>query len=165
MKAYDIGIMSIQETHLTTTYANYHLCLYVPRNRTYQWRDGKTAYTLYYSGRQGEGRTGVGIAVMEDKKYFTPVSDRLCIPINKITGINRDIIMIISYAIRLPNGEKHPELRNNFYNTLEYLIKLVNNITILFVEGDFNAETGSGCYACPVNMGRFRKGELSTNRD
>lgn len=48
MRAYNIRIMAIQKTHVTTSD--------VEQIRT---TDGKTAYTLYYSGRLGDGNTGV----------------------------------------------------------------------------------------------------------
>lgn len=61
---------------------------------------------------------------------FTPVSDRLCMARSKITILNRDIVLINSNAPTLPNSEKQPKIRENFYNTLETLIKLVGSKNI-----------------------------------
>ncbi len=55
----------------------------------------------------------------------------------------RKYVVINAYAHTLPNSEKYPERREQFYQDLENAINLVSKRNILILGGDFNVKTGS----------------------
>ena len=107
----------------------------------------KKNFVLYYSGSQKKkGQAGTGFFVK--KKYqntvidFEPYNERLCklriqSKYNKLTLIN-------TYA---PTEEKSTEMKEQFYEDLQNLIKKVPKSDTVIVLGDFNAQVGKEeCY-------------------
>lgn len=82
--------------------------------------DGKSSTTNHTTTNQEkECNIGVGIAANKNlQTSLTPMSDRVCVSRCDNTGVNRDIAMINSYASRLPNNEKRPELRGELFDEL-----------------------------------------------
>lgn len=153
MYAYDLEMLAVQETHTTTE-----------GPETIETSDRKSKYILHISDKEGMSRAAVGIIVKSSaKECFTPVSERLCMCSIEIHKPRRKVVMICAYAPTLPNSEKNPETREEFYNDLESLIKMVRRKDILLVASDFNAQTGSGYHQFSTNMGKFGKGALNTN--
>ena len=60
-------------------------------------------------------------------------------------------------------SKKQPEIRENFYNTLESVISKESKGTILIIAGDFNAKTGQGHEEYPKVIGSHGKGEVNEN--
>ena len=76
----------------------------------------------------------------------------------------RELTLISTYAHTLSNSEKHPELRERYYEELDTLINKTNNHqSLLVVAGDFNAKTGSAYKQYPENLGNFGKGQITIN--
>ena len=70
----------------------------------------------------------------------------------------RELTFISTYAHTLcSNSEKHPELRERYYEELDTLINNTNNRSFLVVAGDFNAKTSSANKQYPENLGNFGK--------
>ena len=56
---------------------------------------------------------------------------------------NYTINLINAYAPTLPVSEDNPEIRDQFYDELESVIRCVSNRDYLIITGDFNAKTRS----------------------
>ena len=154
MKQYQLDMMAIQETHLDQTDTD-----------TITTTDGTSTYTLHLSGKEGERRTGVGIVVRRNiDTTFTPISDRICMCKTTIPKMNRNIVFICAYAPTLPVSESTPGVREAFYQQLESVINKVSNMILLYIGGDFNAQTGiRGNNQFKENMGKYSKGQLNSN--
>lgn len=68
--------------------------------------------------------------------------------------------MISAYAPTIPISEKNSVIKEDFYNELESLTKLVPKRNTLIIAEDFNSQTGS---AYDRYMGTFGKGEVNSN--
>lgn len=153
MRKYNIDMMAIQETHLTTT------DIY-----SIETTDGRRRYTVYLSGRTGEGNNGVGIITRGNMSVkFKSISDRICLCETNIKSINRKVVLMCAYAPTLPNSEKNPQCRENFYQQLDSILNTISKRSILIIAGDFNAQVGTGYHTFRANMGPYGKGRLNSN--
>ena len=121
---------------------------------------------LYHSkASENNSTTRAGTAIMVRKGTnitFKAISDRICQMKTKISN-NYTINLINAYAPTLHVSEDNPEIRDQFYDELESVIRCVSNRDYLIVTGDFNAKTGSAWTAYQENMGKYGKGELNSN--
>ena len=67
------------------------------------------------------------------------------------------------YAHTLETAEQNPELREEFYDTLEGFISAIPNRHEVILAEDFNAKTGSAYADFSTVMGKFGKGEANTS--
>ena len=120
-KQNDLHILGLSETHvLDTELINYN------------------KYTMYLC--KGTSHHGVGIVVDQSlNPTFKQLSERICQC--EIQLVDRKLVAIVAYAPTLSQSEKHPELRDDFYQQLDSAISKVANIHALVVMGDFNAKT------------------------
>ena len=150
---YQMDALTIQETHMKG-YGAITLTSSTGKN-----------YLLYYSGNETKSRNGVGIMIPSTKNVdFTPINDRMCQITTKIN--NDQILHIISaYAPTLESSEKNPEVRENFYNDLDSVIKKHKSRHITIIAGDFNAKTGSAKNEkmYHLTIGKYGKGEINNN--
>ena len=160
MKSYNLDILAIQETHVNTD-----------EPETIKSLDGKSQYMLYHSyvdsqktnGKGQVERAGVAIAVREGSKAtFTPVSNRLC-QLQMKQDNNMTITVINAYAPTLPVSEESPEVREQFYDQLESLVRKVKRKDYLIIAGDFNAKTGDVWRQYSRSIGKYGKGKCNSN--
>ena len=60
-------------------------------------------------------------------------------------------------------AEQNPELREEFYNTLEGFVSDIPSRHEVILAGDFNAKTGSAYVDFSTVMGKFGKGEANNS--
>ena len=89
------------------------------------------------------------------------MSDRICYLSTYIN--NRQYYVINLHAPTLPTSEKTPSIRQDFYEKLDILLHNIPNRAILYLAGDFSAETGSGHTTHPAIVGRYGKGQTNCN--
>ena len=89
------------------------------------------------------------------------MSDRICYLSTYIN--NRQYYVINVHAPTLPTSEKTPSIRQDFYEKLDILLHNIPNRAILYLAGDFSAETGSGHTTHPAIVGRYGKGQTNCN--
>ena len=105
---------------------------------------------------------GAGIIVRTGYKVnFKVNTDRIC----RLTihSENKNYAIISAYAPTLPVCEKKPEERKKFYKDLDCVINEISKRTIIFIAGDFNAQTGSAHETHPHIVGKHGKGILNSN--
>ena len=112
-------------------------------------------YKLFYSGLDENSKNrsiaGVGIIIRGNTGgEFVHVSERICFLNFKRNEMKYTVIS--AYAHTNPTSDKNPEMRQEFYETLETIINLVSNSTCLIIGGDFNAKTGSSFEQYRCNM-------------
>ena len=153
VRAYHLDALAVTETHLAAEgikqikSTNGHI------------------YNFYNAGITDNNRSvgGVGIVIpLDTNAYFKRYSDRICSATINLPD-NRKLLIISALAPTLPNSEKNPEKRENFYQELENVINGTSKRTILIIAGDFNAKTGTGYTQYSTNMGKHGKGELNNN--
>ena len=98
----------------------------------------RNKYKMFYSGKMeesfGKNSAGVGIIVKENLDCtFTSVNDRICFIKCKIKNVNH--LIISAYAHTLPNSEKKPEDRAEFYEKLDSIINYESNSTQILIGG------------------------------
>jgi exonuclease III len=139
MVEYKVAILAVQETHLQGEGVI---------NLTSE--TGNT-FNLYYSGcdstktGDGGGRNNHGVGIITSNELnakFTSISQRICMI--KYKQENTDYIVLSVYAPTLPQSEKTPEKRDQFYEELDKVINSISNRAIIIIGGDLNAKTGSG---------------------
>jgi hypothetical protein len=111
---------------------------------------------------------GVGKIVEQVfKPQFKSISDRICLMTTRLAvdenRKKRELFFISTYAHTLSNSETNPEIRDRFYEELDYTIKHISNRSLLVVAVDFNANTGSAWKQYPDNLGIYGKGEVNSN--
>ena len=118
----------------------------------------------YVSGKEKNTRYGVGMVVKTSVKAdFTAINDRICkIQIETETS-NQKIIIISAYAPTEEVSKRNSQLREQFYDTLEQVIRSISVNDLLVIGGDFNAKTGTGYNQYRRNMGKYGKGKISDN--
>ncbi len=94
-------------------------------------------------------------------QVFKQLSARVCR--SDVELRNRKLVLIVAYAPTLTKSEKHPDIREEFYQQLDSEINKVSNRHVLLVVGDFNAKTGSGWRDFPEVVGHFGKGHVNSN--
>ena len=117
---------------------------------------------LHYSGHATDSINGVGIILDTNKlAHFKPISDRICQIETKINN-NQQLTLISAYAPTLEKSEKNPDVRDNFYNSLNSVVTAVKRRNFLIVAGDYNAKTGSAFKSelYSANLGKYGKGSL-----
>ena len=156
LQKYHVQVLAIQETHLPGSGA-----------LELKTSDGKNTYDLFYTGEEENKYHGVGIVVEQTlKPQFKTITDRICLMKTQLlVGENkeRELTFISTYAHTLSNSEKHPELRERYYEELDTLINNTSNRSLLVVAGDFNAKTSSAYKQYPENLGTFGKGQVNSN--
>lgn len=68
--------------------------------------------------------------------------DRICMGKLSAPKLNRNIVIICAYAPSLPVSESKPGVKGEFYQQLESVINTVSNRSLLYIAGEFNAQTG-----------------------
>ena len=68
-----------------------------------------------------------------------------------------------TYAPTLVQSERNPEIRQEYYESLQSAIKEISNRKILIIGGDMNAKTGTGKEFYPDAMGHHGKGEMNSS--
>ena len=141
--------MAVTETHTN-------------ENNVEEYTIGNSKYIFFYSGTTEERKAGTGIIVQQDlKPTFKEINNRISQA--KIEIDNRKLHIISAYAPTLPKSEKHPEIRDKFYEQLEGIINKIPRRDLVVVLGDFNAKTGSGWKDYPECMGQYGKGQINEN--
>lgn len=145
MRAYDIDILAIQETHISSD-----------EPETVNTLDNKTKYTLYHpseDGGKGAKHSGTAIAL----------TNRICMMRTKIDN-DQPLTLINAYAPTLPVSEANSKVREEFYETPESVVRRVSKRDYLIVTEDFNAKTGDGWKKNHYrSMGRYGKGKMNSN--
>jgi len=124
----------------------------------------------YYRCKCTNSHHGVGFFI--NSKYnckLKPVSNRLAlltVYINYGKDINKfkPIHIINAYAPTLETTKSKPQETEQFYNSLEQLIKSVNSKETIIC-GDFNAKTGGSYNQYPQNIGKYGSGKTNENGD
>ena len=123
--------------------------------------DKGNIYNLYTSHCDNKYH-GVGFVVSDRLNVkFNPVNNRLCYLILK--SDEETTYVINAYAPTLPNSEKNPLVRDNFYDELQSVLELCKQKDMIFICGDFNAKTGSEFENYPDVMGKFGRGKANSN--
>ena len=99
------------------------------------------------------------------KKNLNPKFDRITgrICTAEIDLKNTKLIFISVYAHTSEKADKNPEIRDDFYDTLEGIINNIPKRHEVILAGDFNAKTGSAYKDFKTTMGRSGKGEANNS--
>ena len=144
---YDIDILAIPETHIKDEFNNFNICEYV-------------LYTV--NSENSKNTHGTGILIKKIlKPKFERISERICTA--EIQLKHCKLLFISAYAHTSEKAEKNPELREDFYTTLESIIRKIPTRDEIIVAGDFNAKTGSGYKNFKENMGQYGKGQINSS--
>lgn len=123
IKKYDMGIVALQETHLT----GYGI----------QEVDD---HILFKSGSQSR-RFGTGFIVGPELKEtvmkFQNISDRICGI--RLRGQEKNLYILNIHA---PTEEKEEEVKNEFYEEMDRIIDKIPKRDVIIVVGDANAKVG-----------------------
>ena len=93
--------------------------------------DKGNIYNLYTSHCDNKYH-GVGFVVSDRLNVkFNPVNNRLCYLILK--SDEETTYVINAYAPTLPNSEKNPLVRDNFYDELQSVLELCKQKDIIFI--------------------------------
>ena len=153
---YDLQACGVQETHLKhQNNLGFEDISASISNRTRK-------YKFFYTGEDDNKYHGVGLLVNSElNPTFKRVSNRICYA--QIQLKNRNLYIVSAYAPTLSVSEKHPHLREQFYDELDSTVRLFSSRHLVVVLGDFNAKTGSGFLEFPDHMGMFGKGLLNSS--
>ena len=125
---YKIDVFVIQETHMKETGVEIITS-----------SSGKKYY-FHFSGHKTKSINGVGIITSVNSNVeFKPISDRLCQITTKINNYCK-MIIISAYAPTEESCIKTPSLRENFYNTLDSVLKNIKSTDIVIIGGTFNSK-------------------------
>ena len=153
---YRLDAISIQETKIKDT-----------TTEKFTTQDGKKTY-IFHTAKTSNHYSGTGFLVDEDLGCsFTEVNDRICyikFSINK-----RPYYVVNAYAPTNPVSNciktQGPEKRQDFYDALEELTQNFPNRAVYYIDGDFNAKTGTGHETYPEVIGKYGKGKLSESEN
>lgn len=154
---YKIDILCLQETHDRESGLEE-----IISNTT-----GKR-YHLYKSGNNKKSNNGVAFLVNESRNIsFLPINDRICKLTTTISNQTHNLVVICCYAPTLENSTKNPELRDNFYDQLDSVIRKINSRDALIIGGDFNAICGKNTTKdfpeYRGTIGKYGKGTINDN--
>jgi len=102
----------------------------------------KKVYLFYYSGtKEKTGQAGTGFLLMKKiQKHiinFELHNERLCKL--RVKGKYNNITLINAYA---PTEDKTEEIREQFYDDLQYMVDKVRKSDLIIILGDANAKLG-----------------------
>ena len=89
------------------------------------------------------------------------MNDRICTADINLKDHKAKIISV--YAHTLKTSEENPELREDFYETIESIIDKTPKRDVIILAGDFNAKTGGGWNDFKDNMGKYGKGLINNS--
>ena len=105
---------------------------------------------------------GTGILIKKSlNPKFTRLTGRICVA--EIEMNDTKLFFISAYSHTSEKSEKNPELREEFYDTLEGFISTIPSRQEVILAGDFNAKTGSAYEDFCTVMGKFGKGEANNS--
>ena len=105
---------------------------------------------------------GTGILIKTDlNPKFQRITGRICTAEIKLK--DSKLFFISVYAHTSEKADKNPEIRDEFYDTLDGIISSIPNRHKVVLAGDFNAKTGSAYNDFKTTMGKFGKGEANNS--
>ena len=121
-------------------------------------------YTFYWQGKSAEHRRehGVGFAVRNTLLKTVEPGDKGCERLLTLRVYTSDgpISIISAYA---PTLASTPEAEDEFYPTLNVVIKNIPNNEQLVLLGEFNARVGADLGSWPSFLGSFGVGKVNDN--
>jgi hypothetical protein len=149
---YKTAIIGLQETHIKDAMTE---TIYSTSGKKY------TLYTGQSATKNNHCYGGTGFLVDEElDATFTRDDDRICHL--KLTTADRPYYIINAYAPTNSSSKKDSQPRDDFYNKLDCILRDIPNRAILFVLGDYNAQTGKGHDSHPHIIGPHGKGLKTT---
>ena len=153
---HDISILSLAETHIPDEEYLLELSEWSIKERR------TNSYIIYSVNEKNDKHHGVGLMIKKEfNPYFEKITDRIITATIKLEHRNLKVIAI--YARTLKNCEKDPNMRENFYETID---KIINNIAkrdILLLMGDFNAKVGSSNSDYKDCIRKYVKGYMNSS--
>ena len=95
------------------------------------------------------------------KPVFERINNRICKAVIKLRGHRATIISAYAHTLKVSEG--NPELREEFYETIESIIDKTPKRDAIILAGDFNAKTGSGWNEFRENIGKYGKGLMNSS--
>ena len=77
--------------------------------------------------------------------------------------VNRAVSKYLTLSCDYHEDRRNPELREEFYETIESIIDKTPKRDAIILAGDFNAKTGSGWNEFRENIGKYGKGLMNSS--
>ena len=140
-----MDVLAIQETHLGEA----------------EYLQKEKGFIGFFCNGEINKHHGTGILIKENfDPVFKKISPRICTA--SFFAKNAHILFICGYAPHESLANKHPEMRENFYDDLQKAIKQKKSDSITIIALDANAQT-SYSTELPKVIGHFTKGNKINN--
>ena len=150
---YKTKVLTISETHIPYSEDVYEI-------ETENEHGKKMEYIFYASNKDKNHYHGIGILVNKTlNPMFKKINERISIVTIKENNTNTTVIAV--YAPTNSNCDKTPQIREDFYDTLNGNIAKIPKRNFLVIAGDLNAKTGSGYVLYKECMGKYGKGKMN----